>query len=94
MHKSLLIAASLAIGLLGSSIHAEDGGSATLGGSGETGANERHGASQVQPGDRRNTTMGRDQQDDASEEDTQVQDEESGRGTQHGDAPARRPTTR
>ena len=100
MHRSFITAAALTIGLLGASVNADDGGSGTMGGgSGETGANERHGASQAQPGDRRGTTMGRDQQQGdqtggTGKTESGREGKESRGGTQHGDAPARNPTTR
>ena len=101
MYRSFIIATTLTIGMLGASVNADDRGSGTMGGgSGETGANERQGAAQAQPGDRRGTTMGRDQRQQGGETggtgstESGREDEESGGGTQHGDAPARNPATR
>jgi hypothetical protein len=91
MHKSLIIAASLATGLLGSSVHADDRGSGTIDGGVEPPAHQRQGSS----AEERRGTYKQDQQRRDSQTgetgDTQTgrQDEESAGGTQHGDAPAR-----
>jgi hypothetical protein len=96
MRTLLIIAAAFTIGLWISPAHAE--GRDTLGGTGETGANERQGAAQAQPGDRRGITMGRDEQDRGAEareaEATDEQADESRGSSRHGDAPIRDPATR
>jgi hypothetical protein len=94
MFTQLIVASSFVIALSVSPLYAEESG--TLGGTGETGANERQGAAQAQPGDRRNTTMGRDQEQEQDSEMGAVdeQSDDSRGGTRHGDAPARNPATR
>ena len=95
MFIRIVVASSFVIALSLSSLHAcEESG--TLGGTGETGANERQGAAQAQRGDRRNTTMGRDQEQEQDSEMGAVdeQSDDSRGGTRHGDAPARNPATR
>ena len=95
MHKSLVIAASLAIGLLGSSAHADDRNSGTMGGSVEPPAHQRQGSS---PEERRGTyrkdQQQRDETGDTGDTQTGRQGDESDGSTQHGDAPARNPATR
>jgi len=56
MNKSLIIAASLAIGLLGSEVHADDRGSGTMGDTGQTGGSERQDTMQQQK-EHRGSTM-------------------------------------
>ena len=93
MFIRIVVASSFVIALSLSSLHAcEESG--TLGGTGETGANERQGAAQAQRGDRRNTTMGRDQEQDSEPGAVEEQSDDDSGSTRHGDAPAGNPATR